>query len=62
MLVICEECSKKYNVDESRIKGAKARFTCQKCGHGIIVRKPDSTAPANTQTENTTEPVAHHPQ
>lgn len=39
MLVICEECSKKYNVDERQIKGQKARFTCQKCGHSIIVRK-----------------------
>ncbi len=39
MLVICEECSKKYNVDRTQIRGEKARFTCQKCGHSIIVRK-----------------------
>ncbi|NLZ17000.1 MAG: hypothetical protein GX087_04630 [Desulfobulbaceae bacterium] len=39
MLVICEECAKKYEVDESQIKGLKACFPCQKCGHAIIVYK-----------------------
>jgi nitrate reductase NapE component len=41
MLVICEDCAKKYNIDESRIKGRRARFTCNKCGHIIIVDKDD---------------------
>ena len=39
MLVICEECSKKYNIDESKIKGARACFSCQACGHSIVVVK-----------------------
>jgi predicted Zn finger-like uncharacterized protein len=39
MLVICEDCSKKYNVDESKIKGTRARFSCQECGHIIVVVK-----------------------
>jgi predicted Zn finger-like uncharacterized protein len=39
MLAICEECSKKYNVDESKMKGEKARFSCQECGHIIVVIK-----------------------
>ncbi len=39
MLVICEDCSKKYNVDESKIKGSRARFSCQICGHIIVVVK-----------------------
>ncbi len=39
MLAICEDCSKKYNVDESKIKGTRARFSCQKCGHIIVVVK-----------------------
>lgn len=39
MLVICEECSKKYNIDESKMKGERARFTCQECGHIIVVEK-----------------------
>jgi len=43
MLVICEDCAKKYNIDESRIKGNRARFTCNACGHIIIVDKADFT-------------------
>jgi hypothetical protein len=43
MLVICEDCAKKYNIDESRIKGRRARFTCNECGHIIIVDKDDLT-------------------
>ena len=42
MLVICEDCSKKYNVDESKIKGTRARFSCQECGHIIVVVKKKS--------------------
>jgi len=41
MLVICEDCAKKYNIDESRIKGRRARFTCNECGHIIIIDKAD---------------------
>jgi HAMP domain-containing protein len=44
MLVICEDCAKKYNIDESRIKGKKAKFTCKECGHIIVVEKPEAEA------------------
>ena len=43
MLVICEDCAKKYNIDETRIRGRRARFTCNECGHIIIVDKEDIT-------------------
>jgi len=43
MLVICEDCAKKYNIDENKIKGESARFSCQECGHIIVVRKPEPT-------------------
>jgi len=39
MLAICEDCSKKYHIDESKIKGTRARFSCQECGHIIVVVK-----------------------
>jgi len=39
MLAICEDCSKKYNIDETKIKGTRARFSCQECGHIIVVVK-----------------------
>ena len=45
MLVICEDCAKKYNIDESKIKGNRARFTCNECGHIIIVDKTDLSRP-----------------
>ncbi|MBM9613838.1 zinc-ribbon domain-containing protein [Desulfobulbus rhabdoformis] len=53
MLAICEECSKKYNIDESKMKGQRARFSCQECGHIIVVVK--SGNPADTKKE---EPLA----
>ena len=39
MIAICEECAKKYNVDESKMKSDRARFSCQECGHIIVVEK-----------------------
>ena len=47
MLAICEECSKKYNIDESKMKGDRARFSCQECGHIIVVVKKTATSPAD---------------
>ena len=41
MLIICEECAKKYNIDETRIKGKKAQFSCRECGHIIVVEKSE---------------------
>ncbi|MDD2462969.1 MAG: zinc-ribbon domain-containing protein [Desulfobulbus sp.] len=43
MLAICEECSKKYNIDESKMKSPRARFSCQECGHIIVVVKSEPT-------------------
>ncbi|MCI5122096.1 MAG: hypothetical protein D3908_13075, partial [Candidatus Electrothrix sp. AUS4] len=40
MLVICEDCAKKYSIDEKRIKAPKVKFNCRACGHIIIVEKP----------------------
>ena len=45
MLIICEDCGKKYNIDESRIRGNRARFTCKECGYIIIVNKSDTHRP-----------------
>lgn len=42
MLVICEDCAKKYHIDESRITAAKAKFPCKACGHIIVVEKPEA--------------------
>ncbi len=57
MIVICEDCAKKYNIDETLIKGDKARFSCQECGHIIVVNKPQQTtesAPDETIADDAT--------
>jgi predicted Zn finger-like uncharacterized protein len=40
MIVICEECGKKYRIDPSKIKGKAASFKCRACTHLIVVTKP----------------------
>ncbi len=46
MIVICEECGKKYRIDAEKIKGPSARFKCKSCNHVITVTKPEPKAPA----------------
>ncbi len=41
MLVICEECGRRYQIDPSRIKGEQAKVKCKACNHIFIVRKED---------------------
>ena len=45
MIVICEECGKKYRIDPSKIKGKAASFKCRACAHVIMVSKPESELP-----------------
>jgi predicted Zn finger-like uncharacterized protein len=40
MIVICEECGKKYRIDPLKIKRDSTRFKCTYCSHLISVRKP----------------------
>lgn len=51
MLVICEDCAKKYNIDENKIKGDRARFSCYECGHIIVVIKPPPADPPEQPEE-----------
>ena len=62
MIVICEECGKKYRIDATKIKGTAARFKCRVCTHMIMVAKPTSDSPAAVAadlpaTETVTETV-----
>jgi predicted Zn finger-like uncharacterized protein len=45
MIVICEECGKKYRIDAEKIKGNSARFKCKSCNHVITVTKPELRPP-----------------
>ncbi len=40
MIVICEECGKKYRIDPNKIKGKEASFKCKACSHIITAYKP----------------------
>ena len=69
VIVICEECGKKYSVVPSRIRGAAAGFTCRRCGHRIVVAKPPEALPggpappAGAAIEDAVRPRSHrkHP-
>jgi len=52
MIVICEECGKKYKIDPGKIKGEQARFKCKACSHIITVNKAES----RREPEPTVEP------
>jgi HAMP domain-containing protein len=43
MIVICEECGKKYSIDPLKIKGDMAKFKCKLCDFIITVTKPVGT-------------------
>ena len=53
MLAICEECSKKYNIDETKMKSTRARFSCRECGHIIVVVKNTPEQPQELSHEPT---------
>ena len=52
MIVICEECSQKYRIDVSKIKGRAASFKCRGCGHEILVAKSRSVSPAMAESRD----------
>ena len=41
MIIECQACRARFQLDESRIKGKGARIRCRKCGESIIVMKSD---------------------
>ncbi|WP_417912843.1 zinc-ribbon domain-containing protein [Candidatus Electronema sp. TJ] len=64
MLVICEDCAKKYHIDESQIKGQRAKFACKACGHIIVVEKPKDAVnpPAAAAVKEETASVQPQPE
>jgi predicted Zn finger-like uncharacterized protein len=40
MVVICEECGKKYRLDPEKIRGEGAKVRCKVCNHVISISKP----------------------
>ncbi|MFP4314781.1 MAG: HAMP domain-containing protein [Desulfovibrionales bacterium] len=57
MIVICEECGKKYRIDPEKISGQEAKFKCKSCSHEIVVQKPEGKpAAAPIEQEAVTPP------
>lgn len=44
MLIQCEKCSTRYNLDEAKIPGKGAKVTCPTCKHVFIVMKGQGAA------------------
>ncbi|MBT8350812.1 MAG: zinc-ribbon domain-containing protein [Deltaproteobacteria bacterium] len=56
MIVICEECGKKYSIDPSKIKGEAAKFKCKVCDFIISVIKPVQSPAASLPKPPFVEP------
>src|SRR5205823_611793 len=55
MLIQCEKCQNRYNLDESKIPGKGAKVTCPSCKNVFIVMK-DGSAPPPTVASSPTGP------
>jgi len=45
MIIICEDCGKRYKIDPTKISGDNARFKCKNCSYVMVVKKPDGAPP-----------------
>jgi hypothetical protein len=41
MIIICEDCGKKYRLDPFKLQGRSARFKCRACDHLIQLPAPE---------------------
>lgn len=48
MDITCDACSKRYRIDETRMKSETARVRCKACGHMLHVAKPQPLPLAET--------------
>jgi predicted Zn finger-like uncharacterized protein len=64
MIVICEECGKRYDIDAAKIKGPEARAKCKACGHIITITRKENRPPAPSPPLRAREPegLAEAPQ
>ncbi len=44
--ITCAECGKKYRVDETKMKGTRAKVKCKACSNVMVVTKPQAEASA----------------
>jgi predicted Zn finger-like uncharacterized protein len=51
MEITCEHCTKKYRIDETKMKGDHARLKCANCDSIIVVENPHFQQPAQGGSE-----------
>lgn len=61
MIIICEECGKKYQIDPSRIKATGARAKCTGCGNMMTIPKPEAKPAAKPIAKPVAIPVEPPP-
>ena len=61
MQITCDNCGKKYRVDENKIKGERARLKCKACDNIIVVAKPASTQPPTPPDQAAIAPTDEKP-
>ena len=59
MIVICEDCGKKYRIDPSKIVKEKVKFKCKVCDNIIEVSRPkEQTIPSEPAFEASSQPTS----
>jgi HAMP domain-containing protein len=58
MIIICEECGKKYQIDPSRIKTSGAKAKCTACGNMMTIPKPQAKPEAKLEARVEAKPEA----
>jgi methyl-accepting chemotaxis protein len=56
MIIICEDCGKKYRIDPNKMKASTGSFECKVCQHKILVEKEDLKKGFLTKAEAPSEP------
>jgi predicted Zn finger-like uncharacterized protein len=55
IIVFCEDCGKRYQIDPKKIKGKEAKFKCKSCNHIIEVKKPEKKNSEQTVKQSLTQ-------
>ena len=59
--IICNECGKKYRVDDTKMKGLQAKVKCKNCQNIMVIRKPRPPAEASPVAPSSVERVPSSP-
>jgi predicted Zn finger-like uncharacterized protein len=60
MRVVCDNCAATYNIPEQKLSKEVNKATCRKCGHRMLIRRPNSgrvLPPSEEKTQITDIPV-----